>query len=452
MNIDLLLTQMRESAEEPALIWHDETFTYGWLVEMERSWQTIFDREDVRPGEVAAIVGDYSPSVCALLLALIRRQAVVVPLTSSVASRHDTFMEVSEVQTVFRIGEGEDVTIEKRGQTPKHPLTRSLLDRRIPGLVLYSSGSTGESKAALHDLTKLLARAKSQRTAMRTLVFLLLDHIGGINTLFYILANKGVAVTIDNRTPDAVCQAIERHRVELLPTSPTFLNLLLLSQQHENYDLSTLKLITYGTEVMPETTLKRLTEQFPGVGLKQTYGLSELGILRSKSRDSGSLWVKVGGEGFETRIEDGTLWIRSETAMLGYLNSASPFDDDGWFNTHDRVEVDGDYVRFLGRDSDIINVGGEKVYPAEVESVLAEVDNVADACVYGERHPITGNIVVAEVVLGDAEPAAQVRKRIRKYCADRLARYKIPIKVILAKESRAGARFKKMRPLGPEAD
>ena len=122
------------------------------------------------------------------------------------------------------------------------------------------------------------------------------------------------------------------HRVELLPTSPTFLNLLLLSEEHQRHDLSSLKLITYGTEPMPAHTLQKVHALFPEVKLLQTYGLSELGILRSQSRESGSLWMRVGGEGFETKIVDGRLFIRASSAMLGYLNAPNPFDADGFFD------------------------------------------------------------------------------------------------------------------------
>ena len=187
--------------------------------------------------------------------------------------------------------------------------------------------------------------------------------------------------------------------MELLPTTPTFLNLLLLSEAYRSHDLSSLKLITYGTEVMPDSTLQRLHEAFPGVRLQQTYGLTELGILRSKSQDSSSAWVKVGGEGIETKVVDGTLWVKAPSAMVGYLNAPSPFDAEGWMNTEDLVDVNGEYVRFLGRKSQIINVGGAKVYPAEVESVLLQMPNVADATVYGQPNPITGHIVAARLTL-----------------------------------------------------
>jgi len=103
--------------------------------------------------------------------------------------------------------------------------------------------------------------------------------------------------------------------------------------------------------------------------------------------------MKIGGEGFQTRIVDGLLEIKAESAMLGYLNHESPFTEDGWFKTGDAVEVDGEYIRILGRKSEIINVGGEKVYPAEVESVILQMDGVEDAIVTGAENPIIGKIV-----------------------------------------------------------
>ena len=259
------------------------------------------------------------------------------------------------------------------------------------------------------------------------------------------MSNAGCVITTEDRSPDAVCSAIARHRAELLPTSPTFLNLLLLSEAYRRHDLSSLQLVTYGTEVMPESTLRRMHALFPDLQLLQTYGLSEVGILRSKSKSSDSLWVKVGGEGFETRVVDGMLEIKAASAMLGYLNHESPFTDDGWFKTGDAVEVDGEYLRILGRKSELINVGGEKVYPAEVESVLQLMDGVEDVAVTGEPHPITGQIVSARVKLSTDEELPAFRKRMRAFMEERVARYKIPQKVSLVDATMHGPRFKKKR-------
>src|SRR5437667_44076 len=239
--------------------------------------------------------------------------------------------------------------------------------------------------------------------------------------------------------------AIEKHRVQLLPTSPTFINLLLASEAYQHHDLSSLELVTYGTEVMPESTLERFHRLFPRVRLQQTYGLSEVGILRAQSKSADSLWVKVGGDGFETRIVDGMLQIRARSAMLGYLNAPSPFTPDGWLPTGDAVDVDGEYFRIRGRQSELINVGGEKVYPAEVESVLQIMEGVKDVTVSGEANPLTGQMVTARVKLATGESLPEFRKRMRLFCRDKLPLFKIPQKVVLVDEAMHGERFKKMR-------
>ena len=445
MSIAWLHERMVQWAAHPAIVWHDNPSTYHDLLTRIQTWHNVLDQHDIGPGQVVTIEGDYSPNAVSLLFALIERNAIVVPLTQSVAAQREEFLAIAEVQVVVRFTDDDHWQIERRPIPVTNPLTLQLIARQHPGLVLFSSGSTGKSKAALHDFIPLLEKFKVPRHRRVTLTFLLLDHIGGINTLFYTLANGGTVVSVPSRDPDVVCRAIETHRVQTLPTSPTFLNLLLISEAYRRYDLSSLELITYGTEVMPESTLHRIHALFPHVQLLQTYGLSELGILRSKSRDSNSLWVKIGGEGFETKVVDGVLWIRARSAMLGYLNAPSPFDEEGWMNTQDVVEVDGEYIRILGRRSEIINVGGQKVYPAEVESVLLQIPNIKDVVVVGERHPITGQIVTACVNLFEPEDLTELKRRVRAFCRERLAPYKIPVKIVITDQEQHSARFKKMR-------
>jgi long-chain acyl-CoA synthetase len=442
-----LVERMRGWQDRPALVWRDQVFSYESLLDTMAFWKHQLNTCGLKPGQVVTLEGDYSPKTVALLLALIDYAAIIVPLTKAMEAHRTEFIDIAEAEVLINFDAADEWQIERRSSTVTNPLTRQLIELGQPGLVLFSSGSTGKSKAALHNFTALLEKFKVVRRQMCTLTFLLLDHIGGINTLLYTLSNGGTVVSVQSRDPEIICQAIERHKVELLPTSPTFLNLLLISEAYSNHDLSSLKRITYGTEVMPETTLKRIHEILPNVELQQTYGLSELGILRSKSKDSGSLWVKVGGEGFETKVINGVLWIRAQSAMVGYLNAPSPFDEQGWMNTEDMVETNGDYIRILGRRTEIINVGGEKVYPVEVEDVLMRMENLRDATVYGEKNPITGNIVVARVNLFEPEELMALKSRIRAFCKDKLAPFKIPIKVEITKQEQFSARYKKARAL-----
>jgi acyl-coenzyme A synthetase/AMP-(fatty) acid ligase len=444
-HIQWLTDRMAGWSAQPCLIWNDCATTYGDILDRVNFWRSFLDEHQVAPGEMVTLDGDYSPATVSLLLALIDRGAIVVPLTKAAEAHRDEFLEVAQVEAIISVDEYDRWTFTRTERSADNSLIVALRQTGDPGLVLFSSGSTGKSKAALHNFTHLLEKFKTPRQQMRTVTFLLLDHIGGINTLLYTLSNGGVVISIQDRDPEIVSRAIAAHKAEMLPTSPTFLNLLLMSHAYERYDLSSLKLITYGTEVMPESTLARMHELFPAIKLQQTYGLSELGILRSKSKDSGSLWVKVGGEGYETKVVDGILWIKAHSAMLGYLNAPSPFDADGWFNTNDMVEVDGEYIRILGRKSEIINVGGQKVYPAEVESVLLQMENVADAVVLGEPHPLTGNIVTARINLVQPEPAAAFRQRLRAFCRERLASFKIPAKVEIVDSEQFNARYKRVR-------
>lgn len=445
MSLDWLFEKMEAWRPDTAIVWSDRAKTYGDLLDMIAAWKDVLVKEAVQPGSVVAICGDYSPNACALMLALVDAGMIVVPLSLAAQVNWDEFIEIAEVEVVIRLDQSDNWTLHHRSVKASHELIQKLRMEQAPGLVLFSSGSTGKSKAALHNFSFLLEKFKVPRKRLCTLTFLLLDHIGGINTLLYTVSNGGIVVSVNSRDPDAICSAIEKYKVELLPTSPTFLNLLLISEAYKRHDLSSLTLVTYGTEVMPESTLQRIHEVLPNVTLQQTYGLSELGILRSKSKSSDSLWVKVGGEGFETKVVDGILWLRARSAMLGYLNAPSPFDEEGWMNTGDMVEVDGEYIRILGRKSEIINVGGQKVFPSEVESVLLQMDNVKDAVVIGEPHPITGKIVTARVNLFEPEDPREFKKRMFAFCRDKLASYKIPVKVEISDQTQYNIRFKKMR-------
>ncbi len=444
MFIDFLLNVFRKTETNNAVVWRDQALNYQWLLNRTEYWRNKIHSEQVDTGRVVVLEADFSPNAVALFLALIEQGCILVPLTSASDSKRDEFIELTQAEVLFSVDVDDEIQVTRFDRLASHDLYDNLRCKGHPGLVLFSSGSTGQCKAAVHDLVPLLEKFKQPRHSLRTISFLLYDHIGGINTMMYTFSNGGCLVTVQDRSPDSVLATVEKHRVELLPTSPTFLNLVLISEAFRDYDLSSLKTVTYGTEPMPESTLKLFNERFPHIRLLQTYGLSEVGILRSKSRSSDSLWMKIGGEGFDTRVVDGILQIKAQSAMLGYLNAPSPFRDDGWLNTGDRVEVQDEYIRILGRESEIINVGGEKVYPAEVESVIQELENVADAVVVGETNSITGQIVCAKVQLIQPEEPKAFINRLKIYCQSRFQKYKVPVKVEIVAGSQHSSRFKKL--------
>jgi acyl-CoA synthetase (AMP-forming)/AMP-acid ligase II len=428
--------------------------TYTELLAKVDAWSEEFLKQGIGAGSVCAVYGDFSPGTCSLILALIRKRAIVVPFTRAIESEIAELSQIAEVQFFFHFGSEkgnsnsfEEWKIEKRETRVKNQLTLDFIALNHPGLIVFSSGSTGKPKGILHDCSRVMEKFLKTREPHRAPLFLMMDHFGGFNTFLSILGDGGMGICVSDRGPENVCRLIEAARATLLPTTPTFLNLLIASGAFNRFDLTSVKVITYGTEVMHEATLERIRKIFPNAKIKQTYGLSELGVLRSKSENDSSLWVRVGGDGFEVKVVESILWIRARSNMVGYLNAPSPFDSDGWMCTGDFVECKDDYFRIIGRKSEMINVGGQKVFPAEVESVLLQAGNIREATVFGERHPLMGQVVMARLALNQPENFDLLKERLRKHCLERLAKFKIPMKFTLAQdgEDHHNERFKKVR-------
>ncbi len=348
----------RQFNRRPAMIHRDTEYSYAWLADQVDAFAKQLATAEVDPGTVVALEADFTPQAVALFFALAAKGCIIVPLMPGLADR-TRLLELAGVEYRLAVPAGpESIGLNRCAATEavhrtaakrpsgrpssRHPLYRTLEQRAHPGLVLFSSGTTGEPKAAVHDLQPLLERFAKPRQAYRAIAFLMFDHIGGLNTMLYILSSGGCLVMVENRRPETVLKAVEKHQAELLPVSPTFMNMILLSQADRDYNLDSLQLVSYGTEPMPASTLHRFHQRFPQVRLQQTYGLSEIGIPATRSKASDSLWLSIGGSGVETRVVDNILQVRSRTAMLGYLNAPSPFTEDGWLDTGDAVEVDGE--------------------------------------------------------------------------------------------------------------
>jgi acyl-coenzyme A synthetase/AMP-(fatty) acid ligase len=442
--INFLLDRFASKPEAPAVVFRGSSINYGELsVAVSRQLKAL-ESAGVAAGAPVVLRGDYSSLAVSMLLALIERCCIIIPLTPEAFDSLGNAVQDVAPEWLIDVS-GVEPVFEKRAPQPLPDLYRIVIERAAPGLVLFTSGSSGKPKAVVHDFSKLMEKFRAVRPAMITLNFLLFDHWGGLNTLLHCLSNLCLIVVPAGRSPQQVCTLIAAHRIELLPATPSFLNLLLISKAYLGHDLSSLKLITYGAEPMPETTLKSLRKVFPGIELRQTYGMIELGVLRAKSRSADSLWVKLGGEGYNVRVVDGMLQIRADAAMLGYINAPSPFTEDGFLMTGDLVETDGEWIRVLGRQSDIINVGGQKVYPAEVEAVLLDCAEVADAVVYGEPNPLLGKIVCAQVILREGFDEAVARSAIRTAGKERLQPFMVPAKIKFVTEIAQSHRLKRVR-------
>ncbi|CAI8270832.1 MAG: 2-succinylbenzoate--CoA ligase [Opitutia bacterium UBA7350] len=443
-----LSDRIESFADRPCFIHQEQTHSYGDLASEIRKIEQTLEKSDIREGDLVLLKADYSLQSVATLLALFNLRVIVAPATalssSEIASR------ISAANLKWQVSlRGKNLEIlATTNADPTHSLVASLQEQKHPGLILFSSGSTGKPKAMVHDANHLLKSFEKKRTRrLSILIFLLFDHIGGLNTLFNGLASGAKIIIPESRNPHKVARAIQAHAVKLLPASPTFLNLLILSGACEAHDLSSLRFVTYGTEPMPESLLKRLKHTLPHTKFIQTFGTSETGISQTISRASDSTQIKIEDPNTEYKIVDGELWLRSDNQILGYLNhEMSQFTEDGWFKTGDSVlESNDGYLTIVGRREDIINVGGEKVTPSEVENILLEIPEVADCLVYGEDNAITGQNVAAQIVPHERTDLNALKRKIKNHCRKSLNHFKVPARILFPEAELFGKRFKKTR-------
>jgi acyl-coenzyme A synthetase/AMP-(fatty) acid ligase len=433
--------------DKTVIIHKDTSYTYKQLFDsIERIKKDVIE-DKIDPGEVVSILSDYSFNSISLLLALYQNNNIIVPITTNIKNEVNDRIEESFTSKSISLNKDE-FTINNHEVGSPHQMIKSLQDTNSSGLILFSSGSTGRPKAMIHNFDNLVNHHQDKKEkSVNMIVFLMFDHIGGLNTLLNILSMGATMVIPRTRNAEDICKLIQDYKIRVLPSSPTFLNLILMSESYNKYDLKSLRMITYGTEAMPESLLLRLKDIFPKVKLLQTFGTSETGISGTRSKSSNSTYMKLEDPNLEYKIIDDELWLKSTTQVIGYLNSSmDSFTNDGWFKTGDLVEkTDDGYIKIIGRNKEVINVGGEKVLPNEVESVILSMEIVDDVMVYSESNVITGQTVVCDIVFNIVIEKKEAKKLIRKFCNDNLNSYKIPTKVNLVDKTNFGDRFKKIR-------
>ena len=431
-----------------AIIHSGREILYSELIKNILLYNSKLEKSKIKRGEVVFILGDYSFDSISLFFSLALNGNIIVPITTNNEQEIEERIQITQPDWVFKLGSNSEKRIEYDVKLPRHVLLDTLIDSNSSGLILFSSGSTGKPKAMVHSLENLLSNYIDKKgKEMNFLVFLMFDHIGGLNTLFNCLS-MGVTITIpENRNPIDIAKLIEKHKINIVPASPTFLNLMLISNVFDLYDLSSIKMITYGTETMPESLLLKLKDKLKRVKLLQTFGTSETGIMKTSSMSSSSTYLKFDDPSQEFKIVNNELWLRSKTQVLGYINhSNESFTEDGWFMTGDLVEQTSDgFIKVVGRSKELINVGGEKVLPAEVESVILQIESVQDCIVKSEKNAITGQMVCAEVVLKNGYNLKEEKIKIKNFCKLKLENYKVPVRITQIEKVLYTERYKKNR-------
>ena len=192
-----------------------------------------------------------------------------------------------------------------------------------------------------------------------------------------------------------------------------------------------------GGEAVDQATLDSLQRLFPSIRIVHIYATTELGRCFSVTDGLAGFPARfldcVSPDGVEIRIDNGELIVKSSNAMRRY-DQAADYKHDAWFSTGDLVSREGERVLFVGRKTDIINVGGNKVHPVEVERVIRHVPGVAEVRVYGKTSSLVGQLVACDLVVANGFEAAEVEQAVRAKTRDELVSFQRPRLISIVKE------------------
>ena len=321
-----------------------------------------------------------------------------------------------------------------------------IADAPAPGIILYTSGSTGQPKGALLSHAALAVANESWAGPVmalapddRVLAALPLAHSFGLNGALLAPLLAGVTVVLQERfSPEATLKAIVQHRVTVFPGVATMFARILESPALAGADVSSLRLAVSGAAPCPWPLASEWRRR-TGVRIVRGYGMTELfrpiSYLAAEPTD---LPDSIGRAvpGVELRLVADELWIRSPAAMDGYLRApeeTAAVLDGGWFKTGDLATISPEgFVSIVGRKRELILRGGYSVVPGEVEATLLGHPAVAEAAVVGIAHAELGEEVAAFVTLRSR--AAADPDELIAYCRARLAGYKYPRRITIVGE------------------
>jgi acyl-CoA synthetase (AMP-forming)/AMP-acid ligase II len=321
-------------------------------------------------------------------------------------------------------------------------------DAAGPGILVTTSGTTGKPKAALHDLAALRGRIRVPKDS-ENLRWLLTYHPGsyaGLQVILTAKAGNSTLIEASEPTVPALTQAAIAHQPHMISGTPTFWRGFLSAAGSQAADIPLLH-ATLGGEATDQGTLDAIRQFFPTAATSHIYASTETGALfavRDGQAGFPASWLVDGIDGVQLRIVEGILEAKSPNRMAGYVGKSTN-ESEGFIRTGDLVEVTGDRVLFRGREDSIINVGGAKVMPEEVEAFLVGLPEVTDARVYGKPNPVVGALVVADIELAPGTDAASAKPAILAAAKAQLDAYKVPRVLNIVDKIEANASGKKDR-------
>jgi len=471
---DLIARNAAFTPDKLALRFEGETFTYAQLnARIEAAAKALKSEYGIGRGDRVAILSLNRPDYLVLLYACARLGAMMVPLNFRLAVAEQLFiLSDAAIKALFVERAFADMIAPLRAQLPEAKVVgldftpddgssfdallaradgdgrNPHVDLEAPLLIVYTSGTTGRPKGAVLRQEALLWNGvMSQHIHGLTsddhvLTVLPFFHVGGLNIQTTPALHHGATVTIHPRfAPDTTLDAFAKDRPTLTVLVPATILAVTSHPAWANADLSSLKAISTGSQIVPQDLIDRITAR--GVPVLQVYGSTEtcpvavytrLGgdLTRDGSTGLPGLWCEakvIDADGVEAPVgTPGEIVVRGPNVFFEYWGNESATRDalhDGWFRTGDIAARDADgYFYVHDRKKNMIISGGENIYAAEIERVLLEHPDVADCGVIGRSDPKWDEVPVAYIIRrAGCTPRAE---DLAAHMLAQLARFKVP--------------------------
>jgi acyl-CoA synthetase (AMP-forming)/AMP-acid ligase II len=461
---DLIAARIAADPEQPALFHAGGTETYGGLLARAEAIAGWLRSRLPYPAPRVALLCPNGRDYVALALGVLRAGACLVPVAGELAvPERMALLELTAPQLLLAAGPepwlpvageaetiaGIDISWCVLMATPRFPEDR--FAALNPAFIRFSSGTTGASKGVVLSHETLLARVRSANRRLRigagdrVLCTLPMAHHFAVSIMLYLLEGAGMVLE-DSHLADALLSSAREHGATVFYGTP--FHLALLAAEDSGRDWPSLRLAISTAVSLPEATAVAFKQRY-GVAPAQGFGIIEAGLPLLNTGAASAKPQSVGRpDDCALRLRDecgadvapgaiGELWLRGPGMFDAYLTpwcERAELTDGGWFATGDLASLDENgYVYLRGRRKSVINFGGIKFFPEEVEAVLNTHPAVRESRVSGEPHARWGAVAVAEIVARDAAkpPAAAA---LLKYCRERLAGYKLPVRFQLVAE------------------
>jgi long-chain acyl-CoA synthetase len=471
---EVLRTTAARRPDAPALLADEQSWTWSELdAEVDRV-AGLLHGLGIRKGDAVGFLVTKRPEVVTGFLACARIGALYAPVNFKLHPDH--------LRDQFQTGQIQAAVVEKgfdellRGLLPCLPDPGRIvyvgergrfgdshwLDAAgpNPGIEVsceepcylnYTSGTTGRPKGAVTSHRNIVVQGLTAFDAdgFEGLGFTEDDVFLGMFSVFahpHELFHRsilcgGAFVIMDSMSPRVIAQTIERFGVSWMMAVPSFYEMLLDHSGEGRFDLSSLRVLESGGAFVSAATLERMEETFgaafmPVWGSTETTGVA-VAMRPDRPRRPGTTGRPVSG--YDLRVVDahgrdcepgqvGEMIVRGPAVVSGYLNMPEETEllfQDGWYHTRDLVQWTEDgFIQFVGRRSEMLKIGGIRVYPLEIERVIKDHPQVRDVVVVRAEERIRGEIARAVVELYP-DSGLSVRQ-LQQYCRDRMAVYKVP--------------------------